>query len=207
MNIVDFKFKYYKQCIDIIFDTWKLIGNCVGKRLNKNKIFHHRYFLMSLLLCDYKKIVIDSNGNVFGYLLGRTKPINKVNKQIMVPKFLIDVVVFINGLIGFLGNSIRVGLKEIYDEYVDYEKHLYKNCVYDSTIELFIIKKELKNKGIGRLLYYDYENFLKSNNKKKCLLWTTPSCDYQAYEKFGFELIKNENIKNNSTVYVYLKNL
>ncbi len=184
--LVDYKKIYKKECCNMIENTWafhKLLSGVKEKRL-----VYEGFFDMYLIESTYKKVAIDKDGNVLGYLLGQNK--QKKNSISLTNKLFVKLIYLFYVLVGKFGN--RNVLSEILKlQNKAYNEVIPPNESFDSEIVLFFVSEKARGLGVGRLLINDYlDNYCQANNLKTTILFTDESSTYSFYEKFGFKRYK-----------------
>lgn len=184
MRTVNYEKKYFNGIAKLMSEYW-----------DYDKYFPHSkkpIYIYKLLLCDivnnldYSVIVVDEDDQVMGCILGKFNNEKKSLKKIFnLFKFLIKLEYYI--LFNLLGKKIS-SIKTILSILYVFNILKKDENKFDSNIELFILKEELRGMGLGRALMDDYMDYCARQNLNSVHLCTDKTSNYKFYEKYGFTL-------------------
>ncbi len=166
--------------------TWAfpqlLYGRCHTKILFKG--FFESYLTQS----HYRKVAIDKEGKILGYLLGKNR--KKKSLSLWLQNILMKSKYLFHIFIGNLGQRKRIfQLLKLQNQ--AYETVIPQGEEFDAEIELFFVDKQARGLGVGRLLLEDFlNNYCKNNMLKNVILFTDESSTYEFYDKYGFKRYK-----------------
>ena len=164
-------------CVALAVDAWP-IASVITEGQSTQPLMR-AYVKLSLLLSDYSQICC-TNDKVIGFLFGLThKKLPGLRKRLELNKMCWEFIV------GKYGKS-----KHHFRFLVNFAQTLLKVEFYcfklDSEVELFVVDKEYRGRGIGRSLIGRFIEHLKERNKKTVYLYTNIVSNWRFYEKCGF---------------------
>lgn len=188
------KIRDYKKLKELLLKEKRWSFGAYESGLDKEKCID-LYIFVHLCNSDKKWVALDEQHNLLGIIT-----INYLKKKKMKRK-LADIAIKIFSF--FLTKEQKNGINEYY--YGTREAYKGKP-VYESEISLLMTDYEKRNQGIGKKLLEKAESFLKEKQVKNVGVNTDSCCDYQFYERNGFEcLFKNDF--NGDELYFYRKNI
>lgn len=186
ISLKDYKRKYQKECCKMAEQTWAFPHLLYG-RCNK-KILFKGFFESYLTQSHYRKVAINEDGEILGYLLGKNR--QKKSFTLWLQNIFMKIKYLFHILIGNFGERKRIfQLLKLQDK--AYEAVIPLGEEFDAEIELFFVHKEARGLGIGRDLLEDFlNNYCKNNQLKNVVLFTDESSTYEFYDKYGFKRYK-----------------
>lgn len=199
IKLEKFKFKYYKECIDMLDEEWDL--GKTSAEINGN--ISARIYMLEILIYSTEIIVCLDNEKVIGFA-GYDKYNDKRN--FLKKKFLS----FVRKLM-FYSHKIkhRDKLKEYYSAYSYTPESL--NEKFDGELMILITRNEYREKGIGNRLFNEICKMAKDNKVKKISIYADDSCNWNFYERNDCKRVYETYIENGEKIrekaYIYEKNL
>ena len=207
MKIKKYNSYNFLGIVEVLYNTWKLIGSCKGKKLNSNKIFHKSFLKKALVSSTYSYVAIDENTKKErGIICIRVSKEMRQLKKSFLSK-IIFIRYILNYLVGNLGNNLFTAIKKYNENSV--ADNFLNSIKSDCYIELIILDKNYKCSGIGSSLLN--KALLIAKDKYNCStvsVWTTSKCDYKFYDKLGFsKIVHLKNYwSNDEDLIIYNKN-
>lgn len=212
MSTNNFIFRPYKRrdftsCAELIASLWTNHLNYKG--LKDPKRFYHHFFLMSLLECDHREVVVDDGGEVVGFFLG-TNEIRWAKRFVRaINLFFFNLRVIVLWFFGYFG--IRSVAVERTKEVLRAKGVIFEGFKLDSEIVLFVMSPACQGKGIGKQLMARYFDFCRKQGIHSIILLTDCECNFGYYDHNGFKLYKEDKSdffpvgcrENNVFSYVY----
>lgn len=213
MNVTYQRFnrKYLKSCQEIIKSTWPFHKHFINPK--KPDYIYKYYILDCENWSEHQDLLIDEYGQVQAILFGSIeKPGVLLTLKYLWKHIKINAEIRYHILNGDLGNrkAALAVLHEIKELNILGESPADQ---FDSEVNLFIARPELRGKGYGKKLMDRYVEFCRENHLKSSFLWTTSECTYQFYDSYGFKLYKTfayqgledkEKPKKDNTMIYYL---
>lgn len=182
---------------DIVIKAWGF-DNILSKKNAK--------LTAQLNLYSFLNTATFANTIPVGFLIGKikkSKPNNLYKNQIK--KIKSEMSKNIEGIISLL----------VYKKIKSINNNLYKqtNKTYDAELSFFAADKDCQGIGIGKVLFQQFNDYLKENNINNLYLYTDTYCNYKFYEHFGMHKNKEKHFsipftkKYDIDFYLYDKEL
>lgn len=199
IKLEKFKFKYYKECVNILDKEWNLGRTSAGVKGNISA----KIYMLEILRDSTEIIVCLDNKKVIGFA-GYEKYSDKRN---LLKKRCISLV----RKLMFYSPKIKHKdkLKEYYSAY-SYTPEIL-NGRFDGELIILITRNEYRGKRIGSKLFNAMCKMAKDKNVKKLSIYTDDSSNYKFYERNNCEKIYETVImageKSIEKAYIYEKPL
>ncbi|MFC1634486.1 GNAT family N-acetyltransferase [Planctomycetota bacterium] len=148
---------------------------------------------LGLLWSDYTEVCC-TNDKVVGFLFGLTqKKLPSFRQSLEMNKMSWQ---FFTGKYGKPRHRLRF-LMSFTQTLVKVEFY----CrTFDSAIELFVVDKECRGRGLGQSLMNHFTEHLRQADKKTVYVYTDIECNWTFYEKYGF--IKHRDFYDNGLSFL-----
>lgn len=197
IRLEKFKFKYYKECVDILGEEWDLGKTSAEIKGNISA----RIYMLEILMYSTEIIVCLDNKKVIGFA-GYDKYSDK--RDWLKKKFIS----FVRKLM-FYSHKIkhRDKLIEYYDAYSYTPESLIGK--FDGELIMLITRNEYREQGIGSKLFNTICKMARENNVKKISIDTGDSCNWNFYERNDCKRVYETYIENGEMIkekaYIYEK--
>lgn len=198
-----FSLEYQNDIKNLIIEAF---GFHNGTSYKDEKLLATVYLWFCLSESSYGNIVIQEN-RAKGIFLG------KITKKTLISSLKIYLNLYFYTFILFFkqifSSKLRSNIKNIL-KFVKATKELYKDKSYQSQVILFVVSKDLRGQGSGRMLMEGFSNEIKKHNISNIFLFTDSTCSYQFYEKSGFIREGTASLsfeENPYELYLYSKQL
>lgn len=197
IKLEKFKFKYYKECINILDKEWDLGKTSAEVKGNISA----RIYMLEILIYSTEIIVCLDNEKVIGFAA-----YDKYNDK---GNFFKKSFLTIIRRLMFHSHKIKYKdrLKEYYSAY-DYTPSTL-NGKFDGELIMLITRNDYRGKGIGNKLFSEICKMAKNNNLKNISIDTGDSCNWKFYEVNNCKRIYETYIEKGEMpkekVYIYEK--
>lgn len=187
---------YLEDLARIVMETWHFEKDLKNP---KDPMLINRYYIKSCLIGSVHQDVVVENGRALGVLFGSDERRGGLAKALAFAglgvRFLGEI------LLGRLGRR-RAALRMIREmSWMSRAGEAVKG--FDSEVNLFILSGATRGKGYGRALMDRYLDFCRAQGMKKVFLWTTPTCTYSFYDRYGFQRIRTVERGGGEAVMIY----
>lgn len=201
----EFKKEDSKAIEEIIIEAWNYNDLCSNKTAHKLA----KVFLSSCLTNQtYTKVALLNNQPI-GVIMARD---NKTHKCPM--KYRIKQILDIISL--YLCKEGR-NTSKIFSSVSEIDKNLLNECKkeYEGEVSFFAISSKARGKGIGKKMFLNMLEYMKSQSVNNFYLFTDTTCNYGFYEHQGMMrrneksqtfLIQGKEAKMTFFIYDYLLN-
>lgn len=200
----------YRKLLKKDFNT---IKNLIGEAFGFNQFIKDKIFLDSVLTSYLQNCILESSfskvaekdNKVIGIILGKANEDN--SKLIEDSSPLTTNTNEIQSIIEVKENKTVINellkIKNTYNEIIDGRKNAFQGC-----IQLFIVSKESRGLGIGKVLVTHLFNYMKSMNIQSIYLYTDTRCNYGFYDNQNFKRLNEKEIyfdslKEKLNVFLY----
>lgn len=178
--------KYLKSCMEIIRSTWTFDKDFINP---KKPDYVYKYYVLDCVnWSEHLDLLVDEQGQAMGILFGSIENTSlgkrlkfKARQIALRAEFWYHI---LNGDFGDRKRAVAV-YKDMRNINADGESAA---RLFDSEVNLFILSPAVRGQGYGKKLMDRYIEFCKQNRLKKAFLWTTTTCTWQFYERYGFKL-------------------
>lgn len=204
MENIDVKYrsiekKDYKNLARIIKETWGYENYCSTKIADKMSLL----YLYSCLGAQTFTEVAEIDGEAIGIVMAKSDEKYHISIQPLLNQCwtALQLMCYKEGR-----KIMRIfaGINKI-------DKELLDNCdeKFNGELCFFVLGERTRGLGIGKKLFNDAKNYMKSTNVKQFYLYTDSTCNYGFYEKQGLKRINEkiveidvqENIKTSFYIY------
>ncbi|HAA85968.1 MAG TPA: hypothetical protein DCE14_06460 [Kosmotogaceae bacterium] len=165
----------------LINQTWQIDRFCSDEKLLETGL---DLFLRSSLMHSNYTLVAEENGEVVGFILGRTdRDFNLFGTLFRhLPQILWKTLLFIAQnkrnqkllqFVGVLNSSYKKILKVV-------------KTKFDGELVLFIVDRKQQGKGIGKTLLNHFLDTCRSKSIRRLRVFTDTECNYGYYDHNGF---------------------
>lgn len=198
---------------EIAKKDYNTIKELIGEAFGFNEFIKDKIFLDSILTSYLQDCILESSfskvaekdNKVIGIILGKA---NKDDTQLIKqhaslnsysPKLKSIVEVKENKTV--INELLQI--KDTYAEIIEGRKDDFQGC-----IQLFIVSKESRGLGIGKVLVTHLFNYMKSMNVQSIYLYTDTRCNYGFYDNQKFKRLNEKEIyfdslKEKLSVFLY----
>lgn len=168
------------------FDFYSFMDN-EDKLYKMNELYFMKYYAVS----TFSRVAVLDNvpiGFIFGAAKNKRRPLLHFGTRLAT-----------------IPRSIRIRLEwkrfpDIYKSFIN-ENEVYNSIepdeklVLDGQITLFAIDEKYRGLGIGKTLLLSLREHFENENVKRVYLLTDNICDYEFYDRYGFERKASSNIE------------
>lgn len=160
---------------EIIIEAWHYNELCSPKTAHKMA----KVFLSSCLTNQTYTQVALLNNKPIGVIMAKNSKKHKCPL-----KYRINQIFAILSL--YLSREGRK-ISKIFSSVSEMDKELLKECKkdYEGEVAFFAVSSEARGKGIGKKMFYDMLEYMKTQNINNFYLFTDTSCNYGFYEHQG----------------------
>ena len=198
---------------ELVKKDYNTIKNLIGEAFGFNEFIKDKIFLDSVLTSYLQDCILESSfskvaekdNKVIGIILGKANEDN--SKLIEDSSPLTTNTNEIQSIIEVKENKTVINellkIKNTYNEIIDGRKNDFQGC-----IQLFIVSKESRGLGIGKVLVTHLFNYMKSMNVQSIYLYTDTRCNYGFYDNQNFKRLNEKEIyfdslKEKLNVFLY----
>ncbi|TCL43300.1 MATE family efflux transporter [Harryflintia acetispora] len=202
-RFVPYSRRHLKECAEIVAQTWDFTEGFCG--LRRPGLLYEYYVRDCVIPSEHTDVILDREGHVMGLLFGgneKASPMTRLcwklkNRWMRFTRWLHLCLGHFGGRKAALA-ALR-GLKEHDRMGEDTDEE------FDSEINLFILSPEVRGKGLGKQLMDRYIDFCKGRGLHSSFLWTTTNCTYSFYERYGYQLYRNNQgaLGNGEDLMIY----
>lgn len=184
---------------DILKEDYHRIKELIGEAFNINNFVKDKKFLDSLLNFYLQECILDSsfskvaekNNKVIGIILSSSKKdknrLKKMHNRLSFVYTILKILIANKKNKGVLKEFSKV--RETYDEIIQEKEDDFEGC-----IELFIVSKESRGLGVGKVLIDHLYNYMKSMGVRSIYLYTDSICNYGFYDSQNFKRLNEKEI-------------
>ena len=200
----EFKKEDSKMIEEIIIEAWKYNDLCSSKTAHKMA----KVFLSSCLTNQTYTRVALLNNKPIGVIMAKDIKSHKCPLKYKLKQAfaIISLYLFKEGR----------NTSKIFSNVDEIDKELLKECKkeYEGERAFFAISSKARGKGIGKRMFEDMVEYMKSKNINNFYLFTDTSCNYGFYEHQGMNrcaeksqnfVIKGKEAKMTFFIYDYCK--
>lgn len=202
MNYRVIEKKDYDALAKIISETWKYEKYC--SKVTATRMAH--LFLYNCLTQQSFTEVVEIDGEAMGVVMAKSDSKYQPSFKYIVKKYWQMLVLFSYKE----GRTIMKMFKHI--DSIDNKLLDETNENFDGELSFFVLNEKTRGLGIGKRLFYDAVNYMKTTGVEQFYLYTDSSCNYGFYEKQGLKRIneisvnldKKDHEKVNFFLYKYI---
>lgn len=181
--------KYLESCMKLIQSTWTFEEEFL-KPKHPRHIYKY-YVLNCVNWSEHLELLVDEDDQVQGLLFGSREDATFPQKmKFRLIQWKLRFSLWWHILLGDLGNRKRAVLAFRNMQRRDADGEAMAD-EFGSEVNLFILAPGLRGCGYGRELMDRYIVFCRKNDLKSTFLWTTTTCSWNFYERYGFKFLRH----------------